>query len=84
MKLREQHMQQQGPMKSGRRDFLLGLGRIAVVGGMVIAGYVLKKQRNVRSDLERCPNGRLCRSCALLGKCNLPAALTARQTAGGK
>jgi len=81
MKLREQDLQQQGLSKSGRRDFLLGVGRIAVLAGVVIAGYVLKKQRNGGSDLERCPNGGLCRSCALLGKCNLPAALAARQTA---
>ena len=84
MKLREQHLQQQGPRKSGRRDFLLGLGRIAVLGGVVIAGYVLKKQRNSGSEPEQCSNGNLCRSCTLLGKCNFPAALTARQTAGRK
>ena len=85
MKLHEQHLQhQQDLKKSGRRDFLLGLGRIAALGGVIIAGYIIKQQRNGGLEPERCPNGRLCRNCAILGKCNLPAALTARREAERK
>ena len=81
MKLREQDLQQQGLSKSGRRDFLLGLVRISALGGIVIAGYVIKKQRTSGSEPDRCPNGHLCRNCAIVGKCNLPAALSAKRDA---
>ncbi len=80
MKSPELQLHQQVPPKSGRRDFLLGLGRIMVLGGAIIAGYMIKKQRNGDYEPERCPNGRLCRNCVLLAKCNLPTALAARQT----
>jgi hypothetical protein len=81
MKLREEHLHQQDPKKRGRRDFLLGLGRIVVLGGVIIAGYMIKKQRTSGSEPDRCPNGHLCRNCAIVGKCNLPAALSAKRDA---
>jgi len=84
MKLCEQHLNQPYPKKSGRRDFLLGLGRIAVFGGVIIAGYVIKKQRNSGTEPERCPNGGMCRNCAIFSDCNLPAALAARRDAERK
>ena len=84
MKSCEQHSNQPDQKKSERRDFLLGLGRIVCLGGVIIAGYVIKKQRNGGLEPERCPNGRLCRNCAILGKCNLSSALAARRDAERK
>jgi len=81
MQSHEQHLDREDPRKRGRRDFLLGLGRIAILGGVIVAGYVIKKPRNGDFESERCPNGRLCRNCAILARCNLPAAETARQAA---
>ena len=84
MKLCEQHLNQPDPKKSGRRDFLLGLGRIAFLGGVILSGYVIKKQKNGGPEPERCPNGSMCRNCAIFSDCNLPAALAARRDAERK
>ena len=84
MKSDKQSLNPPDQKKFGRRDFILGLGRIVCLGGVVIAGYVIKRQRNGGSEPERCPNGRLCRNCAILGKCNLSSALAARRDAERK
>jgi|GEM_PF-4398093 len=84
MKSYEQHSDQKDPKKHGRRNFLLGLGRITVLGGVIIAGYVMKKQRNGDCEVERCPNGNVCRNCTIAGQCNLPSAIAARRDAERK
>jgi len=84
MKSEKQQLNYTPQKKCGRRDFLLGLGRIACLGAVVITGFVIKKRRHDALEPEGCPNGNQCRACVIFTDCKLPAALSTRQEAERK
>lgn len=63
-----------------RRSVLIGalrgiaLGALAAAGGLAVA----KRRRLVAEG--KCINERMCGSCAILARCGLPAALTAKES----
>ena len=65
-----------------RREFLCGFARYAVLA--VIAVVVAATRKQIATP-QACVNRGICGSCASFAKCELPAALTARQRViGGK
>ena len=62
-----------------RREFLKALGRIAVLGGIGLAGITLARGRSIR---EFCINRGICRGCTVYAGCELPPALSAKRSRG--
>lgn len=56
-----------------RREFIRGLGRTAALGSIAGGAIILAG----RSASRECTESTGCRSCKLLGRCDLPAAQAA-------
>ena len=63
--------------KHNRREFLRGVARGAVLGG--IALVALCARRRGAPLRQSCTNGGLCRGCSAYDDCGLPQALTAKR-----
>lgn len=60
-----------------RRDFFIHSGRFAIAGGLsAIAALMWKKKRDMAD--QTCNNNGICSNCALIKKCKLPQALSAK------
>ena len=63
-----------------RREFLRGLGRVALMGGLIIgAGWLIRREETGRR-IETCTSDGICRNCRDLKDCGLPQALSYRQS----
>ncbi|MHC4184568.1 MAG: hypothetical protein ACYSR4_01370 [Planctomycetota bacterium] len=65
--------------RSSRRELLAGVLRYATLGVLGAAGASasLKRRRLVREGT--CVNRGICRGCAVLDRCGLPQALSAKE-----
>ena len=61
------------PHPKTRREFIRSLGRCAAAGAVVGGAILLARKPSARGCGERTP----CRSCRLLGQCDLPEAKAA-------
>ena len=65
--------------KQSRREFLRGLGRYFIPGGLVsTAGTLIVKRKLVSAEGESVDIS-ICQSCTFLRKCDHPRALLARE-----
>jgi hypothetical protein len=63
-----------------RRSVLTGALRAVALGALVaIGGFTVAKRRRLRAE-GKCINDGICRDCAVLVQCGLPAALLAKQS----
>ena len=66
-----------GPMS--RRDFLQNAGRAVIISGFAGFGFfLLKKDRVVQAENQKCISNALCSECTEINTCTLPQALSAR------
>jgi hypothetical protein len=66
-----------GPMS--RRDFLRNAGRAVIITGFAGFGFfLLKKDRFVQAENQKCVSNLLCNECTEINTCTLPQALSAR------
>lgn len=62
-----------------RREFLRGLGRVALLGGLIVgAGSLIRREETARR-IETCASDGICRNCRNLRDCGLPQALSYRR-----
>lgn len=60
-----------------RRDFFINGGRVAIAAGLsAIAAVMWKKKRDMAD--QTCNNNGICSNCAIIKKCKLPQALSAK------
>lgn len=64
--------------KPTRREMLRGAARLALAGGLAVVTALLLGRKNEPSSTSACPGGE-CARCAMLGRCNQPAASLWRQ-----
>lgn len=64
--------------REDRREFLRTLGRGIALGGLLIGtGWLVTKGD---SPIETCTSNGICRACGDLNACNLPSALSYKQS----
>jgi len=64
----------------GRREFLRGLGRSAMLGGLLLGAGALIRREHAERPLETCASDGICRNCRDLRDCGLPQALSFKQS----
>lgn len=69
--------------KQNRREFLSGIGRYMILGGVVSTAGVLAVRREPTSSEEEPTKISVCHSCTFLKRCQQPDALLARKEAAG-
>ncbi|MHC4622815.1 MAG: hypothetical protein ACYS4W_02820 [Planctomycetota bacterium] len=69
---------------SSRREMLLAFLRYGVLAVLVAAGASAFVKRRRLEREGKCINGRACRDCSILDRCELPAALSAKRNSAGK
>jgi hypothetical protein len=73
--------EQDGDVSLNRRDFIRGLARGVTLSALLGGGAALV--RKPASRRETCVSDGICTQCAVLPKCGLPQALSARQAKSG-
>jgi len=65
--------------RQSRRDFLTGMLRTLGLAGLAVFAGTILTRRPATGPRETCINKNLCRPCTAFDRCELPAALSARQ-----
>lgn len=74
-------MQAESNINQDRRAFLRALARYPLLAGLVLLGGALAVRRQGNSPAAACLKQRVCRDCALYSGCELPQAVSARNSA---
>ena len=69
--------------KQSRREFLSGVGRYMILGGVVSTAGVLTVRRESASSEEKSTKISAYHSCTFLRRCQQPNALLAREETAG-
>jgi hypothetical protein len=63
-----------------RREFLIRIGRYAILTGLFAGGGILLWRRRITpKPIQTCINRGICRGCSVLEDCTLPVALSMKK-----
>lgn len=65
---------------SNRREFLAGIVRGGLIGGLIGGGAALVKRNGIDKNAHSCSGGGICSACRRAGQCVLPSAVSRRQS----
>ena len=69
--------------KQSRREFLRGIGRYLLLGGLISTSGVLIARRKMASAEDKSIDISVCRNCTFLRRCEQPDALLAKKEMSG-
>ena len=76
-------MNETGQVRGGRREFLRGGVRCALLAGLAAVSATLLKRGGGKLTGQTCINQGICSGCAAYAGCGLPQALSAKQAKPG-
>ena len=76
-------MNETGQVPGGRREFLRGGARCALLAGLAAVSAVLAKRSGGKLSGQTCVNQGICSGCTAYAGCGLPQALSRKQAKPG-